>query len=83
MKIKFTQSKGNRFYKQFIWITTNNSLWWSNLENKWIKNPKDKMYSSCKKCKSVKAFKRHLKKHPEIQGNAVLVSRFYNCDVLG
>jgi len=79
--MKFEQCKGNRLHKQFIWITNFSNLWWSPAKNKWVEKPEDSCYSNCKKCRSLKAFRRHLRKHPEIRGKAILVSRFIGYDI--
>jgi len=81
--MKFNQCKGNRLHKQFIWITTFSNLWWSYKADMWVKDPVDCVYSSTKRCKSLKAFKRHLRKHPEIRSKALLVSKFKGYDIEG
>ena len=78
----FQKPKGQRLYKRFIWITNFNNLWYVESIRKWILTPPiDGDYSNCVSCKTIRAFRRHLRKHPEIKGKAVLVSRFKGYDV--
>lgn len=67
-------------------------MWWDMDNRRWIpsetfpwgkRNPKrDFASSSSAPCRSFKAFRRHLRKHPELAGRRVrLVSRFVGCDV--
>lgn len=52
--------------------------------NKWVDNPTGYASTLCR-CGSFKAFKRHLRKHPELQGvdgYVVLVSRFVGHNII-
>lgn len=86
MKLKFERTKGNRIHKRFLWVTNFDGLWWLCKSKKWVSElpkPLTEDASTCCGCKTVKAFKRHLRKHPIIKGKAVLVSRFEGFDVCG
>ena len=58
-------------------------LWWSENDRKWmpsvdIKGP----YTNHAPVKGFRAFKRHLRNHPELQGlEVVLTSRFFGYDI--
>ena len=78
----FDKPKGQRLHKRFIWITNFDGLWWSYKHRQWYQDtPPSGDYSTCCRCRSLKAFKRHLRKHPEIRGKAILVSRFIGYNV--
>lgn len=82
--MRFVKSKGSRLHKRFIWITNFDSLWWVPKLNKWVKHddiPAKVEYSDCCSCRSLRAFRRHLRKHPEIRGKAILVNRFVGYEV--
>jgi len=69
MKIIYKKSKGSRLKKQFFDITVEGSVWWVPQMKLWyaIDNiPKGMNFQSFCPCKSVKAFKRHVRKHPEV-----------------
>jgi len=82
--MKFDKPRGQRLHKQFIWITNHDNLWYVDSEKRWMCHdeiPELVCYSTCCDCRSIKAFKRHLRKHPEIRGKAILVSRFKGFNV--
>lgn len=85
MKLKYKSSKGSRINYNFLGFTTFEKGWWFNYNsNKWEINPEVgiKGYSSHQPCKSVKSFRRKLKKAP-YGVNFILVSRWKGCDVFG
>lgn len=71
MKIDFDAPKGSRLNKNFYGITIYNknnnepNYWWDNIDKKWITNTSDTKneFSNYCPCKSLKAFKRHVRKH--------------------
>lgn len=85
MKLKYKAKKGQRVNYLFMGMTTFENDWWY-IEDlkKWVNNPKDLPYnkSTHQPCKSVKAFKRKLKKAP-IEVEFILVSRWKDCNVIG
>lgn len=58
-------------------------LWWSDRDRKWatIEEHTDPHLSTHAPCRTVKAFKRMLRKHPHIIGRAVLVNKYIGYDV--
>jgi len=85
MKLKYNAQNRTRINYRFIGFTTFESGWWFNYNtNRWEQNPKagDKGYSSHQSCRSVKAFKRKLKKAPK-GVKFILVSRWIGYDVEG
>lgn len=82
MKLVFEAPYGRRLHRYFngIQLESYNNLWWSYDDKRWmplkhIKGPA----STSAPCKTLKAFKRHLRKHPELHGlPVVLTNRFYN-----
>lgn len=74
--------KGDRINRYFIWIKT-----WG--ENCWIKgypgnwnNSAEGGSSDCHVCNTFKSFVRHLRKHPELRGQEViLVNRYIGYNV--
>lgn len=59
-----------------------NKGWFSYADNKWVDTCAGPA-SSHAVCKSFKAFKRHLRKHPELKdvGEVILVSRFIGYNI--
>lgn len=88
MKIIYKKSKGTRLKKQFLDITVDEvSIWWVPQMKQWyaIDNiPKGMHYQSWCPCKSVRAFKRHVRKHPEVSCayNLHLNSKYIGYDVM-
>ena len=80
--MKYQQTKGNRFKNQFSHVVVDD-FWWSNSEKTWVKSSelKDVNFSLLKNCGSLRAFRKMLKKHPQIQGKATLCSNFLGYDV--
>lgn len=83
----FEAEKRKRLMHRFCGITVvdGGHLWWSCAERKWVASPargKGAM-SSHAPCRTVKAFRRHIRKHvEELQGHRVtLCSRWIGHDV--
>jgi len=69
--MKYDLPKGQRIKKGFLWITCfDKTMWYCDDCNKWydgvVTCPHP--YSDSKRCGSVRAFRRHLRKHPELKG---------------
>jgi len=84
----FDAPKGSRILRsRFIGITQfSMDLWWSYEHKKWLPMAEcgTKGASSTVHCRSFKAFKSHLRRHPELQiGGALitLASRFMGHDI--
>ena len=85
-KFEFDAPVGTRMMKRFFGATTFQSdLWYSEVLKKWVpiaEVPDDSLASTHARCNSFKAFKRHLRKHPELRGlEVILASRFMGYDV--
>lgn len=75
---------------RFMWVTHFDSsidLWWADDLRKWTSTEEiqdsNSWSSNCAPCRSFKAFKRHLRKHPELQqlDEVILVSRYKGYDI--
>jgi hypothetical protein len=85
MKLKYNAQNRTRINYRFMGFTTFENGWWFNHNtNSWQQNPKagEKGYSSHQNCRSVKAFRRKLKKAPK-GVKFILVSRWVGYDVEG
>jgi hypothetical protein len=78
--LEFEAPVGERLMKRYRSVTTFASLWWCNDKRKFVSvhDPLPKGGSNhFWPIRSVKAFKRFLRNHPELQGvEVILVSRF-------
>lgn len=94
MPLKFEKPKGKRFKRYFIGIqpidkyyNEDFKYWYDYTLGKWQHNDElDRchMYSNAFwPCNTVKAFRRHLKKNPEMKGKLRLVNRYIGYDVFG
>lgn len=84
--MKFDKPKGQRLHSRFMWIYIDLDLWWSYKDRKWVKSEemdRAQFYSSGAPCRTLRAFRSHLRKHPEIKGHATLVNRFAGYDIHG
>ncbi len=83
----FEAPKGERVHRYFWAVTlteiTEDNLWWNTKLGKWepYQANKDHGYSTHAPCKTLKAFKRMLRKYPEIIGRCVLVNKYKGLDV--
>ena len=85
---EFEAPKGQRILSsRFMGITNyHEGLWWSYEHKKWL--PMSQMGnqggSSSACCRSFKAFKKHLQRHPELKSTeyVVLVSRFVGYSII-
>lgn len=84
IKFKFTSPKGQRILKQ-MWGVRVPGLWFVPDQNIWVHSlagvfTKYTTYDTS--VKSFKAFKRYIKRHPELYGEKViLVSEYANQDI--
>lgn len=82
--MRFDKHKGQRLYNQFFGIYVPGMWWIPSIQN-WVTDYLDiedyNMASNFCRCNTVRAFRRHLRKHPCIKGRAVLRSRFVGYDV--
>ena len=69
--MRYDLAKGQRIKKRFLWIINFNAdMWYCDDCDKWYQGTPtcDHSYSNTKRCRSVRAFRRHLRKHPELKG---------------
>ena len=84
----FEAPKGQRILSsRFLGITNfQMDLWWSYEHKRWLPLAEcgDKGASSTVQCNSFKAFKRHLKQHPELctGEDVILASRYTGHDII-
>lgn len=87
--LKFEAPRGLRLHRYFCGVTltkaTEGNLWWNFERKKW--EPYDDGVGCYRgthaPCRTLRAFKRMLRKHPAIQGKCVLVNRYRNFNIHG
>lgn len=87
MPLQYEKPKGSRLKRYFLDIHTDQNYWYNcdlrrwehQNEVEWGKH----IYSNCASCKTVRAFRRHLRKNPEMKGKLRLVNRYIGYDVFG
>lgn len=69
--------------RYFLWIDTP-GLWWNESKRVWQENIDDRhIFSSGCHCKTVRSFRKHLKKHPELNGKEIrLANRYVGQDIV-
>ena len=91
MKVKYNRIRGHRLNKYFIGVENySGKYWWSIEKQKWVED-NELEYHGCisninSNIKSVKAFKRHLRKWSKYMPEGtefVFVSRYVGYDVIG
>jgi hypothetical protein len=95
MKIRYEKPKGRRFKRYFLGIQPidkynseeDTQYWYNYTLGKWQHN--NELDRTCSfsnafwPCRTVRAFRRHLKKHPEMKGKLRLVNRYIGYDAYG
>lgn len=85
--LQFEALVNQRLHKRFNGITVSGEplLWWHRRSRRWVttENLAGRPASSHADCRSLKAFKRHLRKHAaELAGREVVLESFFiGCDV--
>ena len=83
--MKFEAAKGERLHRYFLWVQASQDLWWSHKLKRWVTQDEaikaGGNYSNSADCKTLKAFKRMLRKNPEIVGSAILVNKYEGFNV--
>lgn len=77
MTIKFEAKKPNRFHSGFLGVEVK-YLWYS--DGKWTEEPSGD-YTNLADCKTLRAFRRMLRKNPKIRGRARLIHQYIGFDV--
>lgn len=85
---EFEALAGNRFMKRFLCATTfchEDAAWWCNRSKRFVADGEplpDGGRNNSPPIRSFKAFKRFLRKHPELRGaDVTLVNRYVGYDV--
>ena len=77
----FEAPVGTRIKKRYFGVTNYEDLWYCDELRVWVtldELPEEYGASTHARCNSVKAFKRHLRKHPELRKlNEVLLTSIY------
>lgn len=83
MELRFEAPKGKRLHRYFWAVTSlNGELWWCHQNHTWVGY--EEVFaggSTHAPCKTLRAFKRMLRKHPKLVGNCVLVNKYKGYDV--
>lgn len=85
MELKYSKPKRQRIKNNFLWITDIDRNYYFDLsKNKWVKifETKENKITSNRNCRSVRAFRRRLKKMPK-GVKFTLVSKWVGFDVEG
>ena len=83
--MRYDKPKGQRIKRFFFGVNVEN-YWWCPEINHWVSNNIMKeypqfSYASTARCGTVRAFRRMLRKHPNIKRRATLVSKYAGHDV--
>ena len=86
-KFEFQQPVGKRILNsRFIGVTNFHDLWWCYETKSWktLDECEGGASTNFSDCRSFKAFKRHLNKHPELKTipEVILCSRFVGYDII-
>ena len=87
--MRYQKQKPYRLKRYFIGIQdTNNSHWYNEDLKKWEHESQAQFgkysYSNrFKPCRTVRAFKRHIRKHPYMKGKLKLVNKYMGFEVYG
>lgn len=83
MKLKFQAPKGKRIMRYGSGVHVS-GYWWDKSKRQWVAHvPKDGDFCNKVECRTVRAFRRMLKKHPHIRGKATFVSILHGHNVYG
>ena len=82
--MRFQKQKGLRLHRYFIWYSVS-GLWYVEKLRKWMPQEDARKYghgySSTCRCKTIKAFKRHIKRHRLNKHEVHLVNKYVGYDV--
>ena len=82
--MRFERQKPYRWHRYFHGITNHAGFWWLEKSKIWAKDlpvPLTEPARSIVPCKTLRAFRRHLRNHPEIKDVAILTSKYAGYDV--
>ena len=87
-ELVFDAPRGHRLHRYFIGVTidfeSSLNLWWYPKMREWAPSaeyPNEAM-STHAKCRTLKAYKRMLRKHPVLVGRSRLCNRYVGYDVI-
>jgi len=78
--MKYQKPKGQRI-KRYGYGIQVDDLWYDELNKKWVHDIPDGPCSNTLNCRSIRAFKRALKKYPVIKGKARWINKYIGFDV--
>lgn len=78
--MKYQKQKGKRI-KRYGWGIQADGLWFSDIYKKWDAEIPDGSYSNTMSCRTIRAFKRALKKYPILKGRARWINKYVGYDV--
>lgn len=84
LKFRYVAPKGKRIHRYFTSITaTGHSLWWCYKQKQFVEYQKLQGAGSThyRQVRTLKAFRRFLRKNPEMVGKAVLVNKYAGYDI--
>ncbi len=81
--MRFEAQKGQRLHRYFIGVEVGGDQWWNCTLLLWepLGTSPGHDYSTGAPCRTLKAFKRMLRKNPVIKGRSRLVNRYVGFDV--
>lgn len=82
----YQKPKGQRINYGFFGINSFLLYWWCFDCKRWFRADEWDLHENCQKsttmpCRTVKAYKRAIRKHPEIKKNSILVSKWSGYNV--
>jgi hypothetical protein len=84
MSLKYEKPKGQRFKRYFLHVQVKDpAMWWDCTNRIWVRDPDLSRgdFSNSAPCRTVRAFRRMLRKNPCIKKQAWLVNRYIGFDV--
>ncbi len=85
--MRYEAKKGDRIRRYFWAVTltkiTDDNLWWNSDDRRWEAycSTKGARYSTHAPCRTLRAYKRMLRKFPEIKGISCLVNKYKGYDI--
>ncbi len=82
--MKFDKHKGQRIKRYFQGVTNFSGQWWLCKSKIWVDelpHPLNEDAATIAPCKTYRACIRHIRKHPELKGEPMFVSKYHNCNI--
>lgn len=77
--LSYQAPPGGRLHRYFMWVSVL-GMCWNSKTKQWVESTEE-WDSTCLDCRTLRAFKKVLRKHPQIIGRATLVNRYVGFDV--